>query len=72
MTLFKTLAVLFTAALLEAAGDALVQKGLHSAAILRIWFLVAGAAVLFAYVARVVLGGACIVIGSLIISRSQV
>jgi len=110
MTLFKTLAVLFTAALLEAAGDALVRKGLHSAAILRIWFLLAGAAMLFVYgctvntppwdfgrllgvyvvfvfvvaqiinwlafgqvpTARVVLGGACIVIGGLIISGSQV
>jgi small multidrug resistance family-3 protein len=106
VSIFGTLAVLFAAALLEAGGDALVRKGLHSAAISRIGFLMAGAAVLFAYgytvnkppwdfgrllgvyvvfffavaqiinwlafgqapTARVVLGGACIVIGGLIIS----
>jgi small multidrug resistance family-3 protein len=106
MTTFTTLLVLLTAALLEAGGDALVRKGLHSSALPRMGFLLAGAVVLFAYgctvntppwnfgrllgiyvvffflVAqiigwlafgqipdvRIVLGGACIVIGGLIIS----
>jgi len=110
MQMVTSLAVLLVAALLEAGGDALVRKGLHSAAILRIGFLLAGAAVLFAYgytvntppwdfgrllgvyvvfffvVAqilnwlafgqapspRILLGGACIVIGGLIVSGLQV
>ncbi|HEV3199819.1 MAG TPA: hypothetical protein VGZ73_18070 [Bryobacteraceae bacterium] len=110
MTTLKTLAVLFTAALLEVGGDALVRKGLHAPAILRAGFLLAGAMALFAYgcvvntppwdfgrllgvyvtfvfvvaqivswlafgqvpTARLVLGGACIVIGGLIVSGSQV
>ncbi|HYW46583.1 MAG TPA: hypothetical protein VE959_27200 [Bryobacteraceae bacterium] len=49
MTTSQTLLVLFTAALLEAGGDALVRKGLHSAALPRIGFMIAGAAVLLAY-----------------------
>ena len=49
MTTHKALAVLFTAALLEAGGDALVRKGLHASAALRIGFLLAGAVLLFAY-----------------------
>lgn len=44
-----TLLVLFLAALLEAGGDALVRKGLHSPVWARAGFLVAGATVLFAY-----------------------
>jgi drug/metabolite transporter superfamily protein YnfA len=44
------LAVLLLAALLEAGGDALVRKGLHSSAgTPRLVFLLAGAAVLFLY-----------------------
>jgi small multidrug resistance family-3 protein len=110
MTIFKTLAVLFAAALLEAGGDALIRKGMHASATLRAGFLAAGAVILFAYgwvvntppwdfgrllgvyvvfffvvaqiinwaafgqvpSARVVLGGACIIVGGLIISGSQV
>ena len=106
MTTHKALAVLFTAALLEAGGDALVRKGMHASATFRAGFLLAGAVVLFAYgytvntppwdfgrllgvyvvfffvlaqivgwlafgqapTARVLLGGACIVIGGLIVS----
>lgn len=49
MTTTQTLVVLFAAALLEAGGDALVRRGLHSGAILRIGLLMAGAGVLFAY-----------------------
>ena len=49
MTTYKALAVLFMAALLEAGGDALVRKGLHASAALRIGFLLAGAVLLFAY-----------------------
>src|ERR1035438_4381102 len=49
MTTSTTLAVLLTAALLEAGGDALVRKGLHASAIVRLGFLLAGAVVLFAY-----------------------
>jgi small multidrug resistance family-3 protein len=43
------MAVLFLAAVLEAGGDALVRKGLHTAALNRAAFLMAGAAVLFLY-----------------------
>jgi len=43
------LMILFTAAGLEAGGDALVRKGLGAQAALRIAFFLAGAAVLFAY-----------------------
>ena len=43
------LMVLFAAAVLEAAGDALVRKGLHATAAARVAFWVAGAAVLLAY-----------------------
>jgi small multidrug resistance family-3 protein len=43
------LVVLLTAAALEAAGDALVRKGLHAPAAMRLVFFLAGAAVLFAY-----------------------
>jgi drug/metabolite transporter (DMT)-like permease len=106
MTTFTTFLVLLAAALLEAGGDALVRKGLHSPALLRLGFLLAGAIVLFAYgytvnvlpwdfgrllgiyvvflfvvaqivgwlafgqipTARIVLGGACISTGGLIIS----
>jgi len=109
MTMLKTLTVLFAAALLEACGDALVRKGLHASALLRAWFLLAGAVLLFVYgwtvntppwdfgrllgvyivfffvvaqilnwvafgqapTLRVMLGGACIVAGGLIISGSQ-
>jgi drug/metabolite transporter superfamily protein YnfA len=109
MTTFKTLTVLFAAALLEAGGDALIRKGLHASTLLRIKFWLAGAVLLFAYgwavntppwdfgrllgvyivffflvaqiinwlafghvpSARLVLGGACILIGGLIISWSQ-
>jgi small multidrug resistance family-3 protein len=49
MTTYKALAVLFLAALLEAGGDALIRKGIHASAALRICFLLAGAVVLFAY-----------------------
>jgi drug/metabolite transporter superfamily protein YnfA len=110
MTIFKTLTVLFAAALLEAGGDALIRKGLDASASLRIGFMTAGAVILFAYgwlvntppwdfgrllgvyvvfffvvaqiinwaafgqvpSGRVVLGGACIIVGGLIISGSQV
>jgi drug/metabolite transporter (DMT)-like permease len=110
MTTLTTLAILFTAALLEAGGDALVRKGMHAPVVLRAGFLLAGAVVLFAYgyvvntppwdfgrllglyvvfffvvaqiinwlafgqvpTARLLLGGACIVAGGLIISGSQV
>ncbi len=42
--------ILLLAAILEAGGDALVRSGLHSGSIAsRAGFLVAGAAVLFAY-----------------------
>jgi small multidrug resistance family-3 protein len=45
-----TLLLLFTAALLEAGGDALVRLGLRApAASARLLFFLAGAAVLFAY-----------------------
>jgi small multidrug resistance family-3 protein len=43
------LALLWTAALLEAADDALVRKGLHAPAVLRIGLMLSGAGVLFAY-----------------------
>jgi len=43
------LIVLFTAAVLEAGGDALVRKGISAPAAMRIVFFLAGAAVLFAY-----------------------
>jgi drug/metabolite transporter superfamily protein YnfA len=46
------LMVLFAAAVLEAGGDALVRKGLHSdptRAAARVAFFLTGAAVLFAY-----------------------
>jgi len=49
MTTFTTLLLLFGAALLEAGGDALVRKGLHSFQGLRMLFLLAGGVVLFAY-----------------------
>jgi len=44
-----TLLILFTAALLEAGGDALVRNGLHSQAYTRLLFFLAGALVLFSY-----------------------
>jgi small multidrug resistance family-3 protein len=44
-----TLLILFTAALLEAGGDALVRNGLHSQAPKRLLFFLAGALVLFSY-----------------------
>jgi small multidrug resistance family-3 protein len=44
-----TLLILFTAALLEAGGDALVRKGLHAQAATRMLFFLAGALVLFSY-----------------------
>jgi drug/metabolite transporter superfamily protein YnfA len=45
-----TLVLLFTAALLEAGGDALVRMGLHgSTIIIRATFFVAGGLVLFTY-----------------------
>lgn len=110
MNTFKTLAILFSAAVLEAGGDALIRKGLHASAMARAGFLLAGALVLFAYgytvntppwdfgrllgvyvvfffvvaqiinwlafghapTGRMVLGGACIILGGLIISGSQV
>jgi small multidrug resistance family-3 protein len=110
MTTLGTLGVLFVAALLEAGGDALIRKGLHSSASLRIGFMAAGAVVLFAYGwvvntppwdfgrllgvyvvfffavaqiinwaafgqvpgARVILGGACIIVGGIVISGGQV
>jgi len=43
------LMVLFAAAVLEAGGDALVRKGLHTAAAARVALFLAGAVVLFAY-----------------------
>lgn len=43
------LMVLFTAAMLEAGGDALVRKGLHATPAARLVFFLAGAVVLFAY-----------------------
>jgi small multidrug resistance family-3 protein len=110
MTTLKTLALLWTAALLEAAGDALVRKGLHAPTVLRIGLMLSGAGVLFAYgytvntppwdfgrllgvyvvfffvvaqiinwlafgqlpTSRIILGGACIIIGGLIVSGPQV
>ena len=112
MTTLKTLAVLFSAAiLLEVGGDALVRKGLHAPAGLarrvpaggsctavRVRVPVVntppwdfgrllGVYVAFVFVvaqivswlafgqaptARLVFGGACIVIGGLIVSGSQV
>ncbi len=106
MTTLNTLLILFAAALLEAGGDALVRKGLHTSAAVRNAFLLSGAVVLFLYgctvnsppwdfgkllgiyvvfffvVAqlinwlifhqvpntRILAGGACIVIGGLIVS----
>lgn len=45
-----TLLLLFTAALLEAGGDALVRSGLRAAAIpTKLFFFLAGAVVLFSY-----------------------
>jgi drug/metabolite transporter superfamily protein YnfA len=44
-----TLLILFTAALLEAGGDALVRKGLHAQAPTRLFFFAASALVLFGY-----------------------
>jgi small multidrug resistance family-3 protein len=44
-----TLLILFTAALLEAGGDALVRKGLHVQGSTRLFFFLAGALVLFSY-----------------------
>jgi small multidrug resistance family-3 protein len=44
-----TLLLLFTAALLEAGGDALVRNGLHAQASTRLFFFLAGALVLFSY-----------------------
>lgn len=41
--------VLFSAAVLEAGGDALIRKGLHAPAATRIAFFLAGAAILFGY-----------------------
>jgi small multidrug resistance family-3 protein len=50
MSLQVALVVLFFAAVLEAAGDALVRSGLHShAAAVKFIFLALGAAVLFGY-----------------------
>jgi small multidrug resistance family-3 protein len=49
MNTLTTLSLLFTAALLEAGGDALVRKGLHSSAVQRAGFLLTGGLVLFAY-----------------------
>ena len=50
MTLPIALLILFIAAVLEAAGDALVRSGLHAPAIaVKVAFLALGAAVLFAY-----------------------
>jgi small multidrug resistance family-3 protein len=49
MNKITTLLILFTAALLEAGGDALVRKGLHAPAWARCGFFLAGGAVLFAY-----------------------
>src|SRR5262249_33731473 len=49
-TMNMTLLLLFTAALLEAGGDALVRKGLHAPAPLsKLIFFVTGALVLFSY-----------------------
>jgi drug/metabolite transporter (DMT)-like permease len=49
MNTLTTLLILFTAAALEAGGDALVRKGLHASPLPRIGFLLAGAVVLFLY-----------------------
>lgn len=49
MNLVTAYALLLVAAVLEAAGDALVRVGLHSSGANRIGFFAAGAAVLFAY-----------------------
>ena len=50
MSLQVALIVLFLAAVLEAAGDALVRSGLHAGAVaVKFMFLALGAAVLFAY-----------------------
>jgi len=50
MSLQVALVVLFFAAVLEAAGDALVRSGLHAqAAAARLLFFALGAVVLFAY-----------------------
>jgi drug/metabolite transporter superfamily protein YnfA len=107
LSTLNTLLILFSAAVLEAGGDALVRKGLHAAAGLRLAFFLAGAVILFAYgytvnsppwdfgkllgiyvcfffvvaqlinwlvfgqapSGRILIGGACIVIGGLIISK---
>ena len=45
-----TLLLLFTAALLEAGGDALVRLGLHSSALpIRVMLFVSGGLILFSY-----------------------
>jgi drug/metabolite transporter superfamily protein YnfA len=45
-----TLLILFVAALLEAGGDALVRRGLHTnMGLARVLFFLVGAAVLFSY-----------------------
>ena len=50
MSLRIVLPILFCAAALEAAGDALVRSGLHAHALAtRVLFLAAGAVVLFGY-----------------------
>ncbi len=50
MNLVTAYVILLLAAILEAAGDALVRSGLHGESLLaRIAFFLAGAAVLFSY-----------------------
>ncbi len=49
MTLRLALPLLFLAAVLEAAGDALIRSGLHAAPLARAVFFAAGAVVLFSY-----------------------
>jgi len=50
MTKAVSLLVLLSAAILEAGGDAVVRRGLHSLSLApRVGFLILGAAVLFAY-----------------------
>jgi small multidrug resistance family-3 protein len=49
MTRALTLLLLFSAALLEAGGDALIRAGLRSAKPIRIAFLCSGALLLFGY-----------------------
>jgi drug/metabolite transporter superfamily protein YnfA len=50
MKLATTLLILFSAAVLEAGGDAVVRSGLHASTLIsRVLFFVAGGLILFSY-----------------------